>query len=160
MPQIGSDVFIAPTAVIIGNVSIGNSASIWFGTVVRGDRDMITIGERSNIQDNCTVHTDPGKPVHIGHGVSIGHAAVIHGCTIEDDCLIGIKSAVLNEAVIKQGSIVASGAVVREGQKVGPRQLVAGVPAVLKRELNDTALVKIQRTVDIYTHLAADYFGI
>ena len=156
-PQIGKDVFIAPTAVIIGNVLIGNGASIWFGTVVRGDRDMITIGDRTNIQDNCTVHTDPGKPVDIGQGVSIGHAAVIHGCTIENDCLIDIKSAILNDAVIRHGSIVASGAVVREGQQVGPRQLVAGVPAEIKKELNDIALVKIQGTVDTYTRLAADY---
>jgi carbonic anhydrase/acetyltransferase-like protein (isoleucine patch superfamily) len=156
-PQIGKDVFIAPTAVIIGNVLIGNGVNIWFGTVVRGDRDMITIGDRTNIQDNCTVHTDPGKPVDIGQGVSIGHAAVIHGCTIESDCLIGIKSAILNDAFIGHGSIVASGAVVREGQHVGPRQLVAGVPAETKKELNDTALVNIQSIVDTYTRLAVDY---
>ena len=156
-PQIGKDVFIAPTAVIIGNVSIGSNASIWFGTVVRGDRDIITIGERTNIQDNCTIHTDPGKPVRIGQGVSIGHAAVVHGCTIEDDCLIGIKSAILNGSVIRQGSIVASGAVVKEGQQVGPFHLVTGVPAKFKRELDESALLKIQRTVGIYTRLASDY---
>lgn len=158
-PRIGSNVFIAPTAVVIGNVSIGDRASIWYGTVLRGDRDTITIGNRTNIQDNSTVHTDPGKPVRIGSGVSIGHAAVVHGCKIENDCLIGIKAAVLNDAVIRQGSIVASGAVVKEGQEVGPFQLVAGVPAEFKRALDDKALVKIQRTVEIYTSLAADYIG-
>lgn len=158
-PRIGSNVFIAPTAVVIGNVSIGDRASIWYGTVLRGDRDTITIGNRTNIQDNCTVHTDPGKPVRIGSGVSIGHAAVVHGCKIENDCLIGIKAAILNDAVIRQGSIVASGAVVKEGQEVGPFQLVAGVPAEIKRALDDKALVKIQRTVEIYTSLAADYIG-
>lgn len=156
-PRIGNNVFIAPTAVVIGNVSIGDRASIWYGTVVRGDRDAITIGDRTNIQDNCTVHTDPGKPVRIGSGVSIGHAAVVHGCTIENDCLIGIKAAVLNDAIIRQGSIVASGAVVREGQEIGPFQLVAGVPAEVKRALDDKTLVKIHRTVEIYTSLAADY---
>lgn len=156
-PRIGHNVFIAPTAVVIGKVSIGNNASIWFGTVIRGDRDTITIGDNTNIQDNCTVHTDPGKPVHIGGGVSIGHAAVIHGCTIENDCLIGIKAAVLNKAVIRRGSIVASGAVVREGQEVGPFQLVAGVPAEVKKGLDDKTLNNIRETVEIYTRLAGEY---
>lgn len=158
-PDIGHNVFIAPTAVVIGNVSIGNNVSIWYGTVVRGDRDTITIGDDTNIQDNCTVHTDPGKPVRIGRGVSIGHAAVVHGCFIENDCLIGIKAAILNQAVIRRGSIVASGAVVREGQKVGPFQLVAGVPAEVKRDLNDKMLEKIQDTAKIYTRLAGDYLA-
>ena len=159
-PRIGHNVFIAPTAVVIGKVSIGNNASIWFGTVVRGDRDTITIGDNTNIQDNCTVHTDPGKPVRIGGGVSIGHAAVVHGCTIENDCLIGIKAAVLNSAVIREGSIVASGAVVREGQEVGPFQLVAGVPAEVKKSLDDKILNSIRGTVEIYTRLAGEYRSI
>jgi carbonic anhydrase/acetyltransferase-like protein (isoleucine patch superfamily) len=156
-PRIGHNVFIAPTAVVIGNVSIGNNVSIWYGTVVRGDRDTITIGDDTNIQDNCTVHTDPGKPVHIGRGVSIGHAAVVHGCTIENDCLIGIKAALLNRALIRHGSIVASGAVVREGQEVGPFQLVAGVPAEVKKALDGKILEKIQGTAKIYTRLAGEY---
>ena len=158
-PRIGQNVFIAPTAVVIGDVSIGHNASIWFGTVVRGDRDAITIGEGTNIQDNCTVHTDPGKPVRIGHGVSVGHAAVVHGCTVENDCLIGIKAVVLNGAVIRQGSIVASGAVVREGQEVGPFHLVAGVPAEVKRSLDDRSLEKIRGTVKTYKRLAGGYMG-
>lgn len=159
-PRIGQNVFIASTAVVIGNVTIGDNASIWYGTVVRGDRDRIAIGDGTNIQDNCTVHTDPGKPVHIGHGVSIGHAAVVHGCAIEDDCLIGIKAAVLNHAIIRQGSIVASGAVVREGQEVGPLQLVAGVPAEVKKELTEQALGKIRGTAEIYRRLAGEYIGV
>ncbi len=159
-PRIGHNVFIAPTAVVIGKVSIGNNASIWFGSVVRGDRDTITIGDNTNIQDNCTVHTDPGKPVRIGGGVSIGHAAVVHGCTIENDCLIGIKAAVLNSAVIREGSIVASGAVVREGQEVGPFHLVAGVPAEVKKSLDDKTLNNIRGTVEIYTRLADEYRSI
>ena len=158
-PRVGRNVFIAPTAVVIGKVSIGNNASIWFGTVIRGDRDTITIGDNTNIQDNCTVHTDPGKPVRIGRGVSIGHAAVVHGCTIENNCLIGIKAAVLNSAVIREGSIVASGAVVREGHEVGPFKLVAGVPAQVKKGLDDEALNNIQGTVEIYTRLAGEYSG-
>jgi carbonic anhydrase/acetyltransferase-like protein (isoleucine patch superfamily) len=156
-PRIGDNVFIAPTAVVIGDVEIRDNASIWYGTVVRGDRDTITIGEKTNIQDNCTVHTDPGKPVSIGSGVSVGHGAVVHGCTIENDCLIGIKAAVLNGAVIRQGSIVGSGAVVREGQKVGPFQLVAGVPAEPKKRLDDTVVEKIRDTTRTYLRLAAEH---
>jgi len=156
-PRIGNNVFIAPTAVVIGDVEIRDNASIWYGTVIRGDRDTITIGENSNIQDNCTVHTDPGKPVIIGGGVSVGHGAVVHGCTIEDDCLIGIKAAVLNEAVIRQGSIVGSGAVVREGQAVGPFQLVAGVPAETKKRLDEAVVEKIRGTTRTYLTLAAEH---
>ena len=107
-PKIGNNVFIAPTAVVIGKVTIGDNASIWYGTVVRGDRDSITIGENVNIQDNCTLHTDPGMPVVIGSGVSVGHAAVVHGCTIEKNSLIGIQAVVLNGAVIREGSVVGS----------------------------------------------------
>ena len=154
-PRLGTNVFIAPTAVVIGDVRIRDNANVWYGTVIRGDRDTITIGENSNIQDNCTVHTDPGKPVRIGSGVSIGHGAVVHGCTIENDCLIGIKAAVLNGAVIRQGSIVGSGAVVREGQEVGPFQLVAGVPAEPKKRLDETILERIRSTTVTYLTLAA-----
>ena len=154
-PKIGQDVFIAPTAVVIGKVEIGDNSSIWYGTVVRGDRDVITIGKNVNIQDNCTLHTDPGQPVVIGDGVSVGHAAVVHGCTIEKQSLIGIQAVVLNGAVIREGSVVGSGAVVREGQQVGPFQLVTGVPAVVKKELDASILQKHAGTTETYRQLAA-----
>ena len=153
-PKIGKNVFIAPTAVVIGKVEIGDNSSIWYGTVLRGDRDSITIGANVNIQDNCTLHTDPGQPVVIGDGVSVGHAAVVHGCSIEKNSLIGIQAAVLNGAVIKEGSVVGSGAVVREGQQVGPFHLVAGVPAVLKKMLDRNILEKISGTCQTYRELA------
>jgi carbonic anhydrase/acetyltransferase-like protein (isoleucine patch superfamily) len=156
-PRIGANVFIAPTAVVIGDVRIRDNASIWYGTVVRGDRDKITIGENSNVQDNCTVHTDPGRPVLIGSGVSIGHGAVVHGCTIENDCLIGIKAAILNGAIIKRGSIVGSGAVVKEGQLIGPFRLVAGVPAETKKQLNETVIDRISQTARTYRTLAQEH---
>lgn len=156
-PKIGNNVFIAPTAVVIGKVVIGDNASIWYGTVIRGDRDRITIGENVNIQDNCTVHTDPGMPVVIGSGVSVGHAAVVHGCTIEKNSLIGIQAVVLNGAVIREGSVVGSGAVVREGQQVGPFHLVAGVPATLKKELDESILRKNAGTVETYRKLASEH---
>ncbi len=156
-PKIGKNVFIAPTAVIIGNVKIMDNANIWYGTVVRGDRDTITIGSNTNIQDNCTVHIDPGYPVVIGHDVTVAHHAVIHGCTIEDLSLIGIGAIVLNGAVIKEGSVVGSGAVVREGQVVGPYHLVAGVPASLKKELDESIIKKNLRSSRNYIKLAAEH---
>lgn len=137
-PTIHPDAFIAPTAIIIGNVDIKQGASIWYGTVVRGDIEPITIGEDTNIQDNCTIHTEYDYPTTIGCNVSVGHNAVVHGCTVEDDCLIGIGAVVLNGAMIKKGCVVAAGSLVKEGQVLDPYQLVAGVPAVLKRQLDET----------------------
>ena len=156
-PQIGNNVFIAPTAVIIGDVKIGDNSSIWYGTVVRGDRDVITIGQNTNIQDNCTVHTDPGKPVTIGNNVAVGHNAVIHGCTLEDNCLIGINATVLNAAVIKTGSVIGSGAVVRQGQSIGPLQLAAGVPAIVKKELTEADVEGILQTSRTYMMLSQEH---
>jgi len=153
-PQIGRNVFIAPTAVVIGAVEIGDNSSIWYGSVLRGDRDRIVIGTESNIQDNCTVHTDPGKPVRIGDRVSVGHGAVIHGCTLEDRCLVGIRAVVLNGARVCSGTVVGSGGVVREGQVVGPYQLVAGVPVRLKKELDESILERIDGTSQTYRMLA------
>jgi len=156
-PRIGRNVFIAPTAVIIGDVEIGDNSSIWYSTVIRGDVDAIRIGNNTNIQDNCTIHVDPGKPAVIGDYVTIGHNAVVHGCTIEDICLIGINSTVLNRAHIRKGSIVASNALVREGQEVGPYHLVAGVPAVLKKEMGEDALELILLPAHSYIHKIALY---
>ena len=156
-PAIGKNVFIAPTAVVIGKVTIKDNASIWYGTVVRGDRDTITIGQNTNIQDNCTLHVDPGKPIHIGDNVSVGHGAIVHGCTVEDYSLLGIKAAVLNGAHIQEGSIVASGAVVREGQVVGPLQLVAGVPAKMKKALDERIIEKNKATARTYLKLAGEH---
>ncbi|MGD2270734.1 MAG: gamma carbonic anhydrase family protein [Desulfobacterales bacterium] len=153
-PKIGKNVFIAPTAVVIGNVHIMDNVNIWYGTIVRGDRDTITIGSNTNIQDNCTVHIDPGFPVVIGHDVTVAHRAVVHGCTIEDFSLIGIGAIVLNGALVKEGSIVGSGAVVREGQVVGPYHLVAGIPAALKKELDETVIEKNLRSSRDYMKLA------
>ena len=149
-PQIHPEAFIAATAVIIGNVKIKKGASIWYGTVVRGDIEPITIGENTNIQDNCTVHTEVGFPTVIGNNISVGHNAVVHGCTVEDDCLIGIGAIVLNGAFVKKGSVVAAGSVVREGQKVGPYQMVAGLPAVMKKQLDQFTSKPFQQPAKNY----------
>jgi len=150
MPKIGRRVYIAPTAMIIGDVDIADGASIWFGAVLRGDMDSIRVGRDTNIQDNCTVHVDYNKPAIIGDRVTVGHNAVIHGCTIEEECLIGINAVVLNDAQIRRGSVVAAASVVREGQEVGPYHLVAGTPAVLKREIPEDALERITQPVQNY----------
>jgi len=156
-PQIGEGVYIAPTAVIIGQVAIEAGASVWFNAVLRGDIEPITIGADSNIQDNCTLHTDPGCPLTIGAGVTVGHNAVVHGCTIEDRVLIGMNAVLLNHSVVRSGSLVAAGAVITEGQRVGPNQLVAGMPAQVKKELGASMLKDIDAQAAHYTELAKNY---
>jgi carbonic anhydrase/acetyltransferase-like protein (isoleucine patch superfamily) len=153
-PKIGQNVFIAPTAVVIGDVEIDDGASIWYGAVLRGDMEPIRIGANTNIQDNSTVHTDPGYPTMVGGGVTVGHNAVIHGCVIEDHCLIGISALVLSGAVIRGGSIVAAGAVVKEGQVVGPGVLMAGVPAAVKRSLTEDEQHLLHQPAANYKELA------
>ena len=152
-PEIELQTFVAPTAVIIGAVRIMKGASIWYGTVIRGDKEPIVIGENTNIQDNCTVHTDDGQPAVIGSNVSIGHNAVVHGCCIEDNCLVGIGAVVLSGATIGRGSVIAAGSVVREGQEVGSGQLVAGTPARFKRKLTDEDAKRFLKTVVDYKSL-------
>ena len=156
-PRVDADAWVAPNATLIGQVRIHSRASVFYGTVMRADRDLIELGEGSNLQDNVTVHGDPGKPTIVGRGVSVGHAAMLHGCTIEDDCLIGMSATVLNGAVIGAESMVAAGAVVLEGTIVPPRSLVAGVPAKVRRELTDDEVAGIRRNAETYLMLAAEH---
>jgi len=134
-PKVDPEAFVAPMSVVIGEVTLHAGASIWYGAVLRADGGPIVIGAESNIQDNCTLHVDPGFPLTVGERVSVGHNAVIHGATVEDDCLIGMGATVLNGAVIGAGSLVAAQALVPQGMQVPPGSLVAGVPARVKREL-------------------------
>ena len=131
------------------------SAPLDLPQVSRGAWDAIIIGARSNLQDNVTVHGDPGAPVWIGTGVSIGHGAVIHGCTIEDDCLIGMHATVLNRALVGAGSVIAAGAVVLEDAVIPPHSLVAGVPGKVRRQLTPDEVAGIRRNADTYVDLAA-----
>lgn len=156
-PKIGNNVFIAPTAVIIGEVDIADGASIWYGAVIRGDLASIRIGRDTNVQDNCTIHVDEGQPCVIGEAVVVGHNAVIHGCTIEDQCLIGINAVVLNGACIKYGSLVAAGAVVLENQVVGPLELAAGLPARIRKQLPESMAGTIRHDAAIYLDLARQH---
>ena len=157
MPTIGNNVYIAPTAVIIGDVIIEDDVSVWFGAVIRGDRDTIAIGSGSNVQDNCTLHVDSDHPLRIGAQTTIGHNAVIHGCTVEDRVLIGIGAVVLNDAVIHEGSVVAAGSVVPEGMRVGPFELAAGVPAKIKKKYDPTRAQTHVREAGIYLQLCRAY---
>ncbi|MCS5732942.1 gamma carbonic anhydrase family protein [Herbiconiux daphne] len=154
-PTIDESAWLAPTAVVVGAVTLAARSSVFYGAVVRGDTDAITLGEGSNLQDNVVVHCDAGKPTSIGAGVSVGHGAVLHGCTIEDSCLIGMHATVLNGAVIGTGSLVAAGAVVLEGTVVPPGSLVAGVPAKVRRDLTPEERQAIERNAATYLRLSA-----
>ncbi|WP_411699007.1 gamma carbonic anhydrase family protein [Conyzicola sp.] len=136
-PSIDPTAWVAPNATLVGSVTIGPDASVFYGAVLRGDTDTITIGAGSNVQDNVTMHTDSGLELTVGSGVSVGHGAVLHGCTVENDCVIGMGATVLNRAVIGAGSLVAAGAVVLENAVIPPGSLVAGVPAKVVRTLSD-----------------------
>jgi len=149
-PQVAQDAWIAPTAVLAGSVVVGEGASIWYGAVLRADNEPITIGARSNVQDNCAFHVDKGKPLTLGEGVSVGHGAVIHGATIEDHVLVGMSATIMNGAVIGTETLIAAGALVTEGMVVPPRSLVAGVPAKVRRELTDAEVENLHRNARTY----------
>lgn len=149
-PQVADDAWVAPNATIVGSVTLGPGASLWYGAVLRADNEPITIGPRSNVQDGCAFHVDRGRPVVLGEGVSVGHNAVVHGATIEDHCLVGMGSVIMNGAVIGRESLVAAGALVTEGMEVPPRSLVAGVPAKVRRELTDAEVESLHENARTY----------
>ncbi len=153
-PAVDPSAFLAPTATVIGNATIEERASLFYGAVVRADMDRVVLGAGSNLQDNVVVHTDYGFPTIIGSGVSVGHGAVVHGCTVEDDCLIGMHATVLNGAHIGTGSLIAAGTVVLEGTVIPPRSLVAGVPGKVRRQLEDDELQRVITNARIYLDLA------
>ncbi len=150
-------IVICPGAQVIGKVELGEDVSIWHGAVLRGDTDSITIGNNSNVQDNCVVHCTKGFPVKIGDNVSVGHGAVVHGCTLEDNVLIGMNATVLNGAHIGKNSIVGAGAVVSEGKEFPEKSLILGVPAKLIKELSPEQVQMIQNNADNYVRLSKQY---
>ncbi|MEE1812874.1 gamma carbonic anhydrase family protein [Streptomyces sp. BE133] len=153
-PDIDAEAFTAPTSVVIGEITMAAGSSVWYHAVLRADCGPIVIGADSNIQDNCSVHVDPGFPVTVGERVSVGHNAVLHGCTIEDDVLVGMGSTVLNGARIGTGSLIAAQALVPQGMQVPPGSLVAGVPAKVKRQLTEEELEGIKFNAVGYVELA------
>jgi carbonic anhydrase/acetyltransferase-like protein (isoleucine patch superfamily) len=157
-PVIAADVFIAPTAVVIGDVQIGAGSSVWYGAVIRGDVHWIRIGERTNIQDLSVLHVTTGTaPLKIGSDVTVGHRAILHGCEVEDECLIGMGAIVLDGAKIGTGALVAAGALVPVGMKVPPGVLVAGIPAQVKRSLQPEDLERQRQSARHYRDLAAQH---
>jgi len=142
--------WIAPSAAVIGKVRLKNDCSIWFGAVLRGDNEWIELGERSQIQDNATLHTDPGMPLTIGAECVIGHNVILHGCTIGAGALIGMGAIVLNGARIGAGSLVGAGALVTEGKSFPDRSLIVGAPARSIRTLDEAAAKQIAAGAEIY----------
>ncbi|MFB7797988.1 gamma carbonic anhydrase family protein [Isoptericola sp. NPDC056134] len=153
-PDIHPTAWVAPTATIVGNVRIGAGASVFYGAVLRGDMDAIVLGEGSNIQDNCVVHTDTGVPATIGAGVGVGHGAIVHGATVGDGSLIGMGATLLNNAVVGEGAFVAAGALVREGQEIPAGHLAVGVPAKDRGELDAEGAERVRRNAIEYQELA------
>jgi carbonic anhydrase/acetyltransferase-like protein (isoleucine patch superfamily) len=157
-PTLGRDVYVADTGVVIGQVQMGDEASIWFGAVLRGDYSFIRVGARTNVQDNSVVHISSGlNPTTIGDDVTIGHSAIVHGCTIGHRCLIGMGSTVLDGAVVGDDSFVAAGALVTPGTVIAPRSFVIGRPARVVRPVEDADLQWIRGAALAYVGYARDF---
>jgi len=142
--------FIAPGAHVIGKVVLGADVGVWFGAVLRGDNEAITIGPETNIQEQAVLHTDMGFALTIGRGCTIGHGAILHGCTLGDYVLIGMGAIILNGAVIGEGSLVGAGALVTEGKVFPPRSLIVGSPAKAIRTLDDAAYARLKASATSY----------
>lgn len=138
--------YVAPNATVIGSVIIGDNVSIWFNAVLRGDNDVIDIGDETNIQDGAVVHVDPGKPVKIGRGVTVGHKAVIHGCTIGNNTLIGINAVILNNAQIGNNCIIGANALIPEGKVIPDGSLVVGAPGRVVRQLGEEQIAQLRKS--------------
>ncbi len=154
----GERVFIAPNAILIGDVELADDVSVWFAAVLRADLNAIRIGPRTNLQDGVVIHVDEGEfPTIVGADVTVGHGAVLHGCRVEDGALVGMNATVLNGAVVGREAVVAAGALVPPGAVVPPRTLVAGVPAKPRGELDEAAVAAVRRGVAVYLELKERY---
>ncbi len=156
-PQMQDGVWIAETATVIGDVHLGRNANIWFGAILRGDNDPITIGDNTNVQDGAVLHTDDGVPLTIGADVTIGHKAMLHGCTVGEGSLIGINAVVLNNAVIGRNCLIGANSLIPEGKVIPDRSLVCGSPGRIIRELSDHEVAKLKASADNYVHNALRY---
>ncbi len=137
-PQLpGEDYWIAPNAVVLGNVRLLKNASVWFGATIRGDNDLITIGENSNVQDNSVLHTDPGAPLTIGANVTVGHLVMLHGCTIGDGTLVGIGSVILNRTRIGRNCLIGANSFIGEGKEIPDNSMVLGAPGRVVRQIDE-----------------------
>lgn len=156
-PHVADDAFLAPTAVLVGTVEVGAEASIWFGAVLRADFDRIVVGDGSCIQDNAVLHTADGLPTIVGSHVTIGHGALLEGCVVEDGAVVGMGAVVLQRARIGRGALVGAGSVVREGQEIPAGAVAAGVPAVVKKELDGSSRRWVETAAREYVELRLRY---
>lgn len=156
-PDIDPSAFIADSANIIGKAKIGANASIWFDATIRGDNELITVGDNSNVQEGCVLHTDPGCPLTIGANVTIGHQAMLHGCTIGEGSLIGIQSVILNRAKIGKNCLVGAGALITEGKEFPDNSLIIGSPAKAVRTLDAAAIATMHGNTANYVQRAGDF---
>jgi carbonic anhydrase/acetyltransferase-like protein (isoleucine patch superfamily) len=159
-PQLGSHVFIAEGAKIVGRVFLADEVSVWFNTVIRADVNRVHIGERTNIQDLCICHEADDFPLWVGKEVTVGHSVTLHGCTVQDGALIGIGAILLNGSEIGEEAMIASHALIPEGMKVPPRVLVRGVPAKVVRDLRPEEITQNRYLAEKYVNLARLYRGI
>jgi carbonic anhydrase/acetyltransferase-like protein (isoleucine patch superfamily) len=156
-PKVHPSAFVAPTAVLIGDVEVGEASSIWFGTVIRGDNGPIRIGARTSVQDNAVVHVSANNRTTVGDNVTIGHSATLEDCTIEDGALIGTNAVILNGATVGSRTLVAAGSVVAAGAKIPPEVLVAGAPATVKKKLEGGAFAWVDHGSPEYVKLSRSY---
>jgi carbonic anhydrase/acetyltransferase-like protein (isoleucine patch superfamily) len=156
-PEVAPSAWVAPGAYVIGDVHLGEESSVWYVAVLRGDTEPIRVGARTNIQDGCVLHADPGYPATVGDDCVVGHNAIIHGCVVEDGCLIGMGATVLNGARIGEGSIVAAGALVPEGKEFPAKSLIVGIPAKHVKDLSEEQTADIARGVREYVERAASH---
>ena len=155
--QKGKEVFIAPNATVIGDVAIGDNSSVWFGAVIRGDNDKISIGKKTNVQDMVVIHVDEGVPATIGDNVTIGHGAIIHGASIGDNSLIGIKATVLNHAEVGKFCVIGAHTLVTERMKIPDYSLVLGTPAKIVKKLSPEQIQKLKKNAEAYVQLGKKY---
>jgi carbonic anhydrase/acetyltransferase-like protein (isoleucine patch superfamily) len=149
-PQLAQGAWVADSAQVIGAAVLGENASVWFGAVLRGDTETLTIGRNSNVQDLSVLHADTGCPLTVGDNVTIGHQVMLHGCTIGDNSLIGIQAVILNNAKIGRNSIVGAGSVVTEGKEFPDNSLIIGAPAKVVRTLDEASAAKLRRSAEHY----------
>lgn len=153
----GKAVWIADTARVFGRVTLGDECSIWFGAVLRGDADHITLGNRSNVQENAVIHVDPEFPVQIGNDCIIGHGAIVHGATLGNHVLVGMHATILNGAKIGNFCIIGANALVTEGCVIPDYSLVLGSPAIVKKQLSEEQIEKVKRNAQVYVDLSKEY---
>ena len=154
VPTLAPSAWVADSAQVIGNVHMGEGSSVWYGAVLRGDNEAITLGARSNVQENSVLHTDPGFPLTLGEDVTVGHQVMLHGCTVGDGSLIGIQAVVLNGAKIGKNCLVGAGAIVTEGKEFPDNSLILGAPAKWVKEISAEQIGRLKHAAEHYVHNA------